>query len=107
MKLTHSIIPLLLIAATSCASLDDLKRLEQDTNVRQEQLRREFILLRDGVTTIQQELQRQRERKTVDLNRIEQQMARTNEAVLLMGQAVSQLAQLVEPTVATERPKSQ
>jgi predicted membrane metal-binding protein len=93
---------LFLIALSGCATSSDLKRLGQETNLSQEQLRQEFNLLRDTVIRVQQELQLQREGKTPTLNRLDQEthvisrdVARTNKAVLLLGETVAVMADVM------------
>jgi hypothetical protein len=105
---------LFLIAAAAtvgCATSGDVKRLKNDSNARHDHIRQELALIRASITSLQRDIQATREGKAPLQQRLEQEMeaitrevAKTNRAVLLMGKAVEHIAQLVEPSVAPERP---
>jgi hypothetical protein len=102
----------LLLATVGCATSGDLKRLQGETNSRQDQLRQELNLLRQGLTSLQRDIQTLQEGKTPVFHRVQQEMAaistdlgRNSKAVMLMGEAVAAIVQQLSATTGTEEKK--
>lgn len=102
----------LLLAMVGCATSGDLKRLQGETNSRQEQLRQEVNLLRQGLTSLQRDIQAVHEGRTPVFHRVQQEMTaisddvgRNTKAVQLLGEAVAAIAQQLSATTGTEEKK--
>jgi DNA gyrase/topoisomerase IV subunit A len=112
MTLTHNILaiaPFLLITL-SCASTRDLQRLEHDTNLGQDQIRRELTVLRESISAMQRQIDDQREGRTPVFQRVHQEMAaisndvgQNRQAVVLMVEAVAAIAQQLSVTGTEEK----
>jgi hypothetical protein len=109
-NITAVLLLLMATATIGCATSRDLKRLQNESTARQDQIRQELALVRAALTSLQRDIQATRDGKAPLQQRLEQEMeavtrevAKTNQAVLLMAKAVEHIAQLVDPTVAPER----
>jgi hypothetical protein len=107
MRVTHNIIAvaLFILFTLGCASTRDLQRLEYDTNLRQDQIRRELSLLRESLTSLQRQIEDQREGRTAVFHRMQQEMTaistdvgKNRQAMKLMGEAVAVIAQQLSAT---------